>query len=260
MEVTTINNQDYRIVTAPVLIPGVPDCDYTNGEQPLTTEEIKHLMTSFKKYNIIDYNHKYMFDGPWHLRRLGEPIDMWQTKEETTYTDRFDVERTTPPGTWYLKTRVTDPEAIKLIDDEILNSYSLTTASRSLADKFLELTRGVSAKSVTYTSKEVTELLRKHGMISSKHRTLLHDVPDPVGFTVSLTEFPCVGGSVFSKNCLTASQHQKDIDIKVSNKNGSENMTENTQIENNRFRFTLIVSFFFFKYFYSCIFFLNMIK
>ena len=227
------NKEDYRIVTAPVLIPGVPDCDYQKGEQPLTPEEIKHLMTSFKKYQIIDYDHKYMFDGPWHLQRLGEPIDMWQTTQETTYIDRFDNERTTPPGTWYLKTKVTNPTAIKEIDEEKLNSYSLTTASRTLADKFQQIAKEkISAKNVTYTDKEVKELLNKHGLISSKHRTLLHEVPDPVGFTVSLTKFPCVGGSVFAKNCLTASQN---IEEEISNKNGSDKMTENTQIENNRF-------------------------
>ena len=45
---------------------------------------------------------------------------------------------------------------------------------------------------------------------------LLHEVPDHVGFTVSLTDFTCLDGSVFAKNCLTASQNIDEE--KISNK------------------------------------------
>lgn len=45
---------------------------------------------------------------------------------------------------------------------------------------------------------------------------LLHEIPDHVGFTVSLTDFTCLDGSVFAKNCLTASQNIEEE--KISNK------------------------------------------
>ena len=55
LEISTKDNN--LIVTAPVLVPGVPDCDFKNGEKPLTREKIKELEASFKDYSIIDRNH-----------------------------------------------------------------------------------------------------------------------------------------------------------------------------------------------------------
>lgn len=231
--VEVIMISDYRILTAPVLKPGVPDCDFKNGETPLTTEQIAHLMTTYNNdYNIIDYDHKYLFDGPWYKRNLGTPIRSWQSTEDITYLDVFDVKQTAPAGSWWLQSKVTDPEAIQKIDELEVNSYSLTTANKSFAERFMEL-GGLSSKN-SYDS-EVEELLKEYGMISTKHRTLIKDISDPVGFTVSLTGFPCVGGACFAKKCLTQSQNRGSIgsggvdeEILTSNKHGSDKMTEET--------------------------------
>lgn len=88
-----------RIITAPVLIPNTPDCDYTNGEPPLTPKEIKHLQQTYKNYQIIDYQHKYIIQGPYYKRKIGTPIKSWITTKTHTYTDILNNTQTTPPGT-----------------------------------------------------------------------------------------------------------------------------------------------------------------
>lgn len=47
--------------------------------------------------------------------------------------------------------------------------------------------------------------------MSQKHRTNIHDISNPVAFTVSLTDFPCVSGAVFSKKCLMKSMNSFKI-------------------------------------------------
>jgi hypothetical protein len=208
-----------RLLTAPVLMPGVPDCDIQNGETPLTTEQVTHLMNTYKQYQVIDYEHEYMFDGKWFLRNLGKPERIWQSKNETTYTDRFGIERTAPRGTWWQTTRVTDPEAIKLIDDEKLNAYSLTTVNKQFLDKFLQQT---SSQVNTKTNTELEDLLKEYGL-STKHRTPIAKIKDPVGFTVSLVGMPCVGGAVFARSCLEQSGPE------ISKKSGDEKMADNKE-------------------------------
>lgn len=171
-------------------------------------------MTSFKNYNIIDYDHNYTFHGKWYKKNLGTPIKLWQSKEETTYIDVFDVQRTVPKGTWWLRSMITNPEAIQEIDNKTLNSYSLTTANKKFANNFINDNTQVSTKN---DDTNRGYLLIKHNM-AVKSRTLIKDIKDPVAFTVSLTGFPCVGGAVFAKKCLEASQ--------TSNKHGDDNMTE----------------------------------
>lgn len=172
-------------------------------------------MTSFKNYNIIDYDHNFTLNGEWYMKNLGTPLKVWQNKEDTTYIDIFDVERTVPGGTWWLQSMITNEEAIQEIDNRTLNSYSLTTANKEFADKFMQKYNPLSTKSIPVD--EMQQLLMEYGM-SFKHRTLIKDIKNPVGFTVSLTGFPCVGGAVFAKKCLETSQQ--------SNKNKGENMTD----------------------------------
>lgn len=219
--------QDYRIITAPVLIPGVPDCDYQNGETPLTTEQIKTLMQTYKEHQIIDYNHKYMFDGHWYKRNLGEPTNIWQSTKTNTYTDRFGVERTTPPGTWWQTTKVTDTEAIKLIDDEKLNAYSLTTVNKQFLEKFLQ----ISNTNISTKNKETLRSVIEEHVLSAKHRTPIAKIKNPIAFTVSLTDFPCVGGAVFARDCLIESQgiskkHRNDIMTEETKNNGGWSMND----------------------------------
>lgn len=192
-------------------------------------------MTSFKNYNIIDYDHKFTIDGTWYMKNLGTPLKIWQNKEQTTYTDVFDVQRTVPEGTWWLQSMITDKDAITEIDNRTLNSYSLTTANKEFADKIMQKYNPISTKSMTVD--EMESLKREHN-ISLKHRTLIKDIKNPVGFTVSLTGFPCVGGAVFAKKCLetsTTSNKNGEDDIMAEGINLSfDNLKELLSLKNNK--------------------------
>ena len=204
-----------RIITAPVLIPNTPDCDYNNGEPPLTPQEIKHLQQTYKNYQIIDYQHKYTKQGPYYKKKIGTPLKSWITTKTHTYTDILNNTQTTPPGTWYLTTKITNPDIIKQIDQKKLTAYSLTTSEKTLADKFIKHTKNTQKQTNTNNIQEMQNFM------SEKWRTNIHDISNPVAFTVSLTDFPCVSGAVFSKKCLMKSMK--------SFKNGDDLMTE----ENN---------------------------
>ena len=196
---TIHNNTPYRIVTAPVLIPDVPDCDYDNGETPLTTKQIQHLQASYKNYQIIDYDHQFCMNGDWYMKKIGTPLKSWISSKNTTYTDITGTTRDIPAGTWWLKSKITDHTAIRLIDEGKLTAYSLTTANQIYADKIIDLLNNGHSQSNKSQDAKLNEL-------AVKSRTLIKDIDNPVGFTVSLTAFPCVSNAVFSKQCLFQSQ------------------------------------------------------
>lgn len=214
---TIHNNTPYRIVTAPVLIPDVPDCDYDNGETPLTTKQIQHLQASYKNYQIIDYDHQFCMNGDWYMKKIGTPLKSWISSKNTTYTDITGTTRDIPAGTWWLKSKITDHTAIRLIDEGKLTAYSLTTANQIYADKIIDLLNNGHSQSNKSQDAKLNEL-------AVKSRTLIKDIDNPVGFTVSLTAFPCVSNAVFSKQCLFQSQ-------KNNNTNKEDDiMTENEKI------------------------------
>lgn len=209
---------EYRIITAPVIIPDTIDCDYEKGEIPLSREKIQQLQSSFKNYQIIDYNHHFCREGEWYMRKLGTPIKSWISTKSTSYTDILGNNRQIPEGTWWLTCKITDPKAIQLIDENKLIGYSLTTANRVYADKIQELLDEKTNTSIKSEEQEVDDELH---YFANKTRTLIKDIENPVGFTVSLTDFPCVSGAIFAKKCLIDSQKAEK----------SDNMTDNT----NRF-------------------------
>ena len=214
---TIHNHTPYRRVTAPVLLPDVPDCDYDNGETPLTTKQIQHLQASYKNYQIIDYDHQFCMNGDWYMKKIGTPLESWISSKSTSYTDITGTTRDIPTGTWWLKSKITDPTAIRMIDEGKLTAYSLTTANQIYADKIIDLLNNGHSQSNKSQDAELNEL-------AVKSCTLIKDIDNPVGFTVSLTAFPCVSNAVFSKQCLFQSQ-------KNSNTNKEDDiMTENEKI------------------------------
>ena len=47
------------LLTAPVLIPNARDCDYHNGETPLTEEQVKAFKNSYDKYGFVDHDQRW---------------------------------------------------------------------------------------------------------------------------------------------------------------------------------------------------------
>lgn len=147
------------------------------------------------------------------MKTIGTPLKSWISTKSTTYTDITGTSREIPAGSWWLKTQITDPTAIKMIDEGKLTAYSLTTANQIYADKIVNLLNGQSQSNKSQT-KELQDL-------ATKSRTLIKDIDNPVGFTVSLTNFPCVSNAVFAKQCLFESQTNNK-----NNKNEDDIMTE----------------------------------
>ncbi len=167
-------NSTSRIITAPVLIPDTPDCDYNNGETPLNISQIKNLQSSFKNYQIIDHDHQFCNNGDWYLKKLGTPIKSWISNKSITFTDVNNTTHTVPSGTWWLKSEITDPQAIQLIDSKQLTAYSLTTANQIYADKIMNLLIQKNNTSKIYISQDIELYLILHNsQVASKSELLL---------------------------------------------------------------------------------------
>ena len=76
------NDNGTVTITAPVLVPGARDCDYTNGEPPLTREQIKEFAKSYEKYQFIDHEHGLTRNG----NRIGEPVKSFLLTQDTNMT------------------------------------------------------------------------------------------------------------------------------------------------------------------------------
>jgi len=166
-------------LTAPVLIPGARDCDYSNGETPLTTEQVQAFKESYDKYSFVDHEHGLTRDG----RRIGEPSKSIILDQDTTFTLYDGTQKTYPSGTWMLTTHITDDEAISEAMKGYYTGYSPSILTRSAADKYLA------------ALKTNGECSCKN--ISSMGNSLIKDVPDPVVLSVSLTRQPCLHESKF---------------------------------------------------------------
>lgn len=190
---TNINS---RILTAPVLIPKTPDCTYNQGEPVLSEDKVRKLATSFNNYGIIDYEHQFnKKNTEGYQKQVGSVIDSWLIPEEETIKGLDGVTRTYPKGTWFLSTRITDPNVIKEFDTGKIKGFSSTTVNKQFADN-----------------------------VATKSKTLIKDIKNPVVMTVSVTASPCVGGAKF---CKVAYKHEQ-----INEKDNMENETVFKKIGN----------------------------
>ena len=166
-------------LTAPVLIPNAHDCDYHNGETPLTPEQIMAFKESYDKYGFVDHEHGLTRDG----RKIGEPSNSIILDQDTTFTLMDGTPKTYPTGTWMLTTHITDETAIVEAMKGYYTGYSPSILPRSSADKYLA------------ALKTKGECSCKN--INSMGNSLIKDVPDPVVLSVSLTRQPCLHESKF---------------------------------------------------------------
>ena len=181
-------------LTAPVLIPEAHDCDYHNGETPLTASQIRAFKESYDKYGFVDHEHGLTRDG----RKIGEPSESKLLDHDTTFTLYDGTTQTYPYGTWMLTTHITDDEAISEAMKGYYTGYSPSILPRSSADKYLEAlkTKGeCSCKNV-----------------SSMGNSLIKDVPDPVVLSVSLTRQPCLHESKFCE--LNGETMEEEMSLK----------------------------------------------
>jgi hypothetical protein len=166
-------------LTAPVLIPNAKDCDYHNGELPLSESQIRAFKESYDKYGFVDHEHGLTRDG----RKIGEPSNSIILDQDTTFTLYDGTTQTYPNGTWMLTTHITDEEAISEAMKGYYTGYSPSILPKASADKYLEALKSKGSCSCKN--------------ISSMGNSLIKDVPDPVVLSVSLTKQPCLHESKF---------------------------------------------------------------
>lgn len=192
------NSDGSILLTAPVLIPNARDCDYVNGETPLTEEQVQAFKNSYDKYGFVDHEHGLTKDG----RKIGTPHHSTILDHDTTFTTYDGTETTYPTGTWLLTTHITDDEAISEAMKGYYTGYSPSILPRASADKYLE------------ALKADRECACKN-QLKSMGNSLIKDVPDPVVLSVSLTRQPCLHESKF---CEIESDNMEQEEMSLKSK------------------------------------------
>ena len=169
-------------LTAPVMIPGAKDCDYSNGEPPLTKEQISQFAESYKKYQFIDHEHGLTRNGI----KIGVPVNSFLLTDDTTM-NTLDGSKTYPSGTWMMTSQLTDEAAIKNALSGGYTGYSVSVFSKDRADHYLEALK---------TDKDAP-LPSACKTINSGGTALIKDINDPVVLSVSLVKSPCLHDSKF---------------------------------------------------------------
>ena len=184
------------LLTAPVLIPGAKDCDYENGETPLTESQVQRFKESYDKYGFVDHEHGLTKDG----RKIGEPHQSILLDHDTTFTLYDGTDKTYPVGTWLLTTHLTDDEAISEAMKGYYTGYSPSILPRKNADKYLAALKAGKECACKNT-------------INSSGNALIKDVEDGVVLSVSLTRQPCLHESKFCE--MTDMEEELSLKSKI---------------------------------------------
>ena len=201
-------------LTAPVMIPGAKDCDYSNGEPPLTSEQIQEFAKSYEQYQFIDHEHGLTRNG----RRIGEPVNSFLLTQPTT-VQTIDGSKTYPSGTWMMTSRLTDEVAIKTAMDGGYTGYSVSVFSQDRADQYLE----------AFKTDNTLPLPEACKNINSGGTALIKDVPNPVVLSVSLVKSPCLHESKFCElNGDIMTDEVKSMKSKILDAMG---MSEQAEVE-----------------------------
>ena len=183
MKSITQNSDGTINLTAPVMIPGAHDCDYDNGEPPLTEQQIREFAKSYERYQFIDHEHGLTQTGI----KIGVPVDSFLLTEDTTMTTVTGGQKTYPKGSWFVTSQITDPDAITNALAGGYTGYSASVFTQSRADEYLEALKSEPDTPMPCSCKDV----------SSSGNSLIKDVPDPVVLSVSLVKSPCLHDSEF---------------------------------------------------------------
>lgn len=214
----TTKKDEYITVTAPVLVPGEPDCDFQRGETPLTREQIKEIAHSYMDYRIIDKEHDYFQTK----KEVGTPVESYITTKNETVEGLDGQTRTYPPGTWFITVKITDNKTMEKVLNGEYTGVSVTAVPRKRAEK-------ISTK--------------------ESQGELIKDLDDPVGYTVSLVSVPCVKSARFCKadkkddgeymtnnedqGIVQAIKEALGMEHEQSTKSETETMNENENVLND---------------------------
>lgn len=204
-------------LTAPVMIPGAKDCDWINGEPPLTREQIRRFAKTYEKYGFIDHEHGLTRNG----ERIGEPVDSFLLTEDTTMHLIDGSMKSYPRGSWFVTSHITDPKAIELALGGGYTGYSASVFTKSRADEYLTALKSEPDTPLPCSCKDV----------SSSGNSLIKDVPDPVVLSVSLVKSPCLHDSLFCEVNGDIMENQEDVKSLKSKVLSAMGMSEEAEVE-----------------------------
>lgn len=164
--------RDYIIVTLPIFIPEVRDCEYDQGEKPLTAEQIRKFAEEYLDWKIVDLEHEFLYNG----QVIGTLLESHITTRPQIVKFIDGTPREYPTGTWFVTLKITDQDVIQGIKDGHYTGGSATTIERKDAEK-------------------LRKLLNSHVPASTKSqikRIKISDIRDPVVITISIVHSPCV--------------------------------------------------------------------
>ena len=204
------------LLTAPVMIPGAKDCDYENGEEPLTEQQIREFAKTYEKYQFIDHEHGLTRDGT----KVGVPVDSFLLTEDTTMTTMNGSLKSYPRGSWFVTSHITQPEAIETALGGGYTGYSASVFTKSRADEYLAALKSEPDTPMPCSCKDV----------SSSGNSLIKDVPDPVVLSVSLVKSPCLHDSQFCEVNGDMMENQEDVKSLKSKVLSAMGMTEEAEV------------------------------
>lgn len=204
------------LLTAPVMIPGAHDCDYQNGEPPLTSEQIREFAQSYEKYRFIDHEHGLTRNG----ERIGVPVNSFLLTEDTTMTTLDGSMKSYPKGSWFVTSHITQPEAVQIALGGGYTGYSASVFTQSRADEYLSALKSDNTTPLPCSCKDV----------SSSGNSLIKDVPDPVVLSVSLVKSPCLHDSQFCEVNGDIMENQEDVKSLKSKVLSAMGMSEEAEV------------------------------
>lgn len=205
------------LLTAPVMIPGAKDCDFENGEEPLTEQQIREFAKTYQDYGFIDHEHGLTKNGT----RIGEPVNSFLLTEDTTMTLLDGSMKSYPKGSWFVTSHITNPEAVQTALGGGYAGYSASVFTKSRADEYLEALKSEPSTPMPCSCKDV----------SSSGNSLIKDVPDPVVLSVSLVKSPCLHDSKFCEvNKGEIMENQEDVKSLKSKVLSAMGMSEEAEV------------------------------
>jgi hypothetical protein len=216
MKAITQNSDGSINLTAPVMIPGAKDCDYENGEEPLTKQQIKEFAKSYDKYKFIDHEHGLTRNGV----KIGTPINSFLLTEDTTITTLDGSLKSYPSGTWFVTSHITNSDAIENALTGGYTGYSASVFTQSRADEYLSALKSNKDAPMPCACKDV----------SSAGNSLIKDVPNPVVLSVSLVKSPCLHDSKFCEVNGDIMENQEDVKSLKSKVLSAMGMSEEAEV------------------------------
>ena len=204
-------------LTAPVMVPGAKDCDYKNGEPPLTKEQIREFAKSYEHYGFVDHEHGLTRNGV----KIGTPVKSFLLSEPTTMTLMDGSLKSYPAGSWFITAHLTNEDAINTALEGGYTGYSASVFSKNRADQYLAALK----------NDKDTPLPTACKSISSGGTALIKDVPNPVVLSVSLVKSPCLHDSMFCElNDGETMENQEDVKSLKSKVLSAMGMTDEAEV------------------------------